>query len=153
MSAAKLKVTRSTISSSSAKSQFDMSMLLAVVLLVMALLQIVSFSAFSDWFSAIGYSNGSSYAILVIILEILGALGFVRLALPSIVRTVSRICAVLAAGFWFITSIRLVTDSMSQVSSSGFFGKYLTQAPSWWTVFEATLLMLWTLYALEATKQ
>ena len=154
MSAANLKVTRSTVSSPKSSGQFDMSMLLGVVFLVMALLQLVSFNSFKDWFSAVGYHHNTLWAVVVIIAEVVAALGFIRVALPPMASRLSRWCAILASGFWFIQTVKLVSDTAgTQVSNSGFFGKYLMQTPSWWTVLEATILLLWTLWALGLAKE
>ena len=148
MSAA-VKVKRSTVSSANIGQQLDMRMLLSVVFLVMALLQLISFSGFKDWFAAVGFSAPSAWAAVVVIVEIIAALGFVRLALPPMAKRLSWVCALLASGFWFFENVRLVSENMSpQLSSSGFFGKYLAQSPSWWTILEASILLLWALYAL-----
>lgn len=152
MSAANLKVTRSSASSSN--GQFDLGMLLGVVFLVMAVLQLVGYSSFKDWLATVGFSNMTTWAVFIIIFEVVAALGLIRIALPPMAAKLSRWCAILVAGFWFGENLRLVSDTASaQVNNSGFFGKYLIQTPSWWTILEVSIFLLWTLYALGIAEE
>lgn len=153
MSAA-VKVKRSKISNTNLGQQVDMSMLLAVVFLVMALLQLISFSAFRDWLSAAGFSATAAWAAVIVIVEVIAALGFVKLVLPPVAKMVSWISALAASGFWFYENLRLVSEgNTAHLASSGFFGKYLSQSPSWWTILEVSILLLWTLYAMQTVKE
>jgi hypothetical protein len=153
MSAANVKVSRSTVSNVRAGQQFDMGMLLGVVFLVMALLQLISFSSLKTWLLTIGFSGESAWATVIIIVEIVAALSLIRIALPSMARSLSWACAILAGGFWFVENLRLVSDNMAQVTNSGFFGKYLQQTPGWWTVIEAGIFLFWILYSLGLAKE
>ncbi|MBX4191126.1 hypothetical protein KW794_03485, partial [Candidatus Saccharibacteria bacterium] len=60
--------------------------------------------------------------------------------------------AVLVLGFWFVENLYLATSSGGQLPSSGFFGNYLNQQPSWWSILEATILLFWVVYAAELLK-
>jgi hypothetical protein len=61
--------------------------------------------------------------------------------------------AVLVSGFWFIENLFLVTsDTAKAAGNSGFFGKYLSQTPGWWTVVEVTIFLFWIVYAAELLK-
>ena len=151
MSAKGVSVKRSTVSKGT-NQRVDAVMLLGVVFLVMALLQVISFGSFKDWFAAVGFSSPATWAVVILLLEVIAGVGFLKIALPPMAKKVSRICAILASGFWFIENIRLVSDTTTQYTSSGFFGKYLSQTPGWWTVIEVTILLVWTIYALDATK-
>ena len=154
MSATSLKVSRSSVSDMSLGNQTNMGMLLGVLFLVMALLQLVGLSGLKDWLAAIGFTSEASWAAIIIIVEIIAALGFFKLALSPMVKTLTWACALVASGFWFIENVRLISvGTTSQLTSSGFFGKYLQQSPGWWTVIEVTILLFWTLYALGIDKE
>lgn len=150
--ATSLKVSRSKVGT--AGQEANMGMLLGVVFLLMALLQLVGFSGLKDWLSAIGFTSTATWAAIIVIVEIVASLGFFKLALPPVAKMASWAFAIVASGFWFVENIRLVSDGVaSNLTSSGFFGKYLQQSPSWWTVIEATVLVFWTLYALGLAKE
>jgi hypothetical protein len=131
-----------------------------VVLLVMALLQLLSFNVFTDNFSAVGYSNPNVLAAVVIFAELWAAFGFFRVRLSWAFRAVSNYLAVAVAVFWMFHAFRgvtqysdlqMVVDGKSAIVSN-FFGKYLTQPMGWWTVIEATVFLFVVLYAVEGIR-
>lgn len=127
---------------------------LAVLLLVMAILQLLGFSEFKDALTTLGMNNGTDgWAVVVVIAEVWGALSLIGVRMNGLFRAFGRMFAVFATGFWFIITLQTVSGIDMSVSNSAFFGKYLTQVPGWWTVIEATILMIWTIYVLEVTKQ
>ena len=133
--------------------QWNVSGLLGVVFVVMALLQVISFSDFKDWLSGIGIDSPAVCAVVIIIAELIAGIGFFKLRLSSFFRWVSGGLAILAVGFWFVENLRLVSDGMAgQLDNSGLFGRYLPQSPGWWTVLEVTILLFWVIYALTAMK-
>lgn len=133
--------------------QWNMSSLLGVVLLVMAVLQAIGFSAFKDWLGDAGFSANSFWAAVIIVAEVWGAIGFFKLKLNGVFRWASNLMALLVSGFWFIENLRLVSAGASaDLANSGLFGKYLPQHPGWWTVIEVTVLFFWVVYTLELAK-
>jgi len=151
--ATNLKVRRSTVSGSANNQAMNMGMLLGIVFAVMIILQLIGFSGFKDWLTAIGFTSASSWAVIIIIVEVLGALSFFKLALPPIAKMVSWAAALVTGLFWFVENIRLVSDGTgTQLTSSGFFGKYLQQSPGWWTVIEVSIFLFWILYSLGFEK-
>ena len=133
--------------------QWNMSSLLGVVLLVMALLQAIGFSAFKTWLADIGFSGESVWTVVIIVAEVWGALGFFKVRLNPVFRWASNLMALLAVGFWFIENLRLVSAGASaDLANSGLFGKYLPQHPGWWTVLEVSVLLFWTVYSLQLAK-
>ncbi len=128
--------------------------LLAVIFLVMAILQLAGFNDFKEVLSGLGLSSPGTWAVIVIIAEILAAIGFLRVKLNGLVRFFGGVFAVFAAGFWFVENLQAVASkAVGEVSNSGFFGKYLVQQPGWWTVVEASVLVFWVVYALRLSKQ
>lgn len=121
-----------------------------VVLIVMAICQIITFNDFTDVLTSLGLKSSNVWAAVVIVAELWGSAFFFKIRLSRLFRTVSAVAATLAAGFWFIVSIMVVTGaSGSSLSNSGYFGRYLAQGPGWWTVLEASVLLLWVLYNFE----
>lgn len=133
--------------------QWNMSSLLGIVLIVMAVLQIISFAAFKNWLGDVGFSGTAVWAAVIIIAELWGAAGFFKLKLNPVFRWASNLMAVLASGFWFVENLRLVSAGASaELANSGLFGRYLPQHPGWWTVIEVSILLLWVVYSLEVAK-
>ncbi len=127
---------------------------LAVLFLVMAVLQVASFTEFKGALHDLGLTRApEAWAIGLIVAEAWGALGLLSVKMHGLMRAVGRFGAVLAAGFWFIASLEAVTGMETAVGNMGYFGKYLSQTAGWWTVLEATIVMIWTVYALEITKR
>ena|SRR3989344_2637428 len=128
--------------------QWNLSAFVGIVLLVMAILQLISFNDFKDVLSGIGLSSSPAlWAALVLIAEVWGALSFFKIRLNYLGRTLGGFFALLASGFWFYQSLKLVSEGAAgQLPNSGFFGKYLHQSPGWWTVIEASLLLFLVLY-------
>ena len=125
----------------------------AAVLVVMAVLQIISFSKFENWLSSIGVGWQAGVAVILIIAELWGALSLLRVPLHAAIRFVGVGLAVLVIGFWFVENLYLVSNSpVGQLANSGYFGKYLSQSPGWWTVIEATVALFWVVYAAELVK-
>lgn len=127
--------------------------LLGVVLVVMAVLQAISFNDFKDWLSGIGLDSPAVWAVGLIVAEVLAAVSLFKLPLMNGARMFSGLLALLVAGFWFIQNLRLVSDGAAgQLTSSGLFGGYLEQSPGWWTVIEVTVLLLWAAYSVRLTS-
>lgn len=132
--------------------QWGITSLLGVVLVVMALLQAIGFGDFKDWLDSIGLGAPATWAVVIIVAELWAALSFFKLPLMNGFRMIGAWLAILVSGFWFIENLRLVSEGKAGVlASSGFFGKYLTQSPGWWTVIEVTVLLLWVVYSLRLT--
>jgi len=118
-----------------------------IILAVMAVLQIVSFADFRDLLDEMGLPGPTAWAVCAIVAELWGAVGFFKLRLSASFRLVSYTMAVLAAGFWFILNLQLVSNGMAaELDNSGFFGRFLAQQPGWWTVLEVTLLLWLVVY-------
>jgi hypothetical protein len=132
--------------------QWNLTSLLGVVLIVMAILQIIGFSDFKDWLDNVGFGSTTVWAVVLIIAEVWAALGFFKLKLMRGFRLISGWLAIFVAGFWFIENLRLVSEAKSgEVASSGFFGNFLNQSPGWWTVIEVMIFLFWVIYALRLT--
>jgi hypothetical protein len=131
--------------------EWNKMMLLGVVLIVVAVLQIVSFNDFENALSAMGLSGAAAWAGVLIFCELWAGISLFKVRLSRAFRMVGLSLAVLVGLFWFFQSIRVATSGLS-LTSMGFFGRFLTQAPSWWTVIEATVLLVWTLWAFSVSK-
>src|SRR3954465_8734849 len=99
----------------------------AAVLVVMAVLQIISFGKFKDWLDQIHIGAPAVVAVVIIIAELLGAISLLRVPMQGMLRYIGVSLAVLVSGFWFIENLYLVTSSLSHsLQNSGLFGKYLS---------------------------
>lgn len=133
--------------------QWNFVGLLGVVLIVMAVLQAISFNDFADWLNSIGLGAENVWAVGLIAAEVLAAVGLFKLPLMAGFRMFSGLLALLVAGFWFIQNLRLISDGAAgQLPSSGLFGGFLEQTPGWWTVIMVTVLLLWTAYSVRLTS-
>lgn len=132
--------------------QWNLLAVPAAVLAVMAILQIISFGGFNDWLVSVRIGWPTVMAIVIIVAEIAGALSLLRLPVSPMMRFLGLTLAVLVAGFWFVENLYLATSTGGQLPSSGLFGKYLNQQPSWWTVLEVSVLLYWVLYGAELLK-
>lgn len=132
--------------------EWNMVGILGVVLVVMAILQVIGFSDFKVWLNSIGLGSPATWAVALIVAEVLAAVGFFKLKVMKGLRVVSSVLALLVAGFWFVENLRLVAQANAgELTNSGFFGKYLHQSPGWWTVLEVTIFLFWTIYAVKLT--
>lgn len=133
--------------------QWGMVGIAGVVLIVAAICQILSFNDFSDVLSGFGLDGPNVWAAIIIVAELWGSATFFKIRLSNPFRMVSAFAALLASGFWFIMNLSLVSDGLgTTVQNSGYFGRFLAQNPGWWTVIEATVLLLWVLYSLELMR-
>lgn len=133
--------------------QWAATSVLGVILIVMAILQLIGFSGFRDWLDSVGFGAPAVWAVIIPLAELWAAAGLFRLRLPAAARTVSAWLAILVGGFWFIETLRLVSEgAVGQLTNSGLFGQYLSQSPGWWTVVEVTALLFWVVYSLKLTK-
>jgi len=135
--------------------QWQLSTLVGVVFLVMALLQVIGFSDFKNALDGIGLSSSPTlWAVLIIVVEVWGSLSFFKIRLNNLGRTLSNWFALLVSGFWFYETLKLVSEGAAgQLPNSGFFGKYLQQSPGWWTVVEASALLAFVLYLKSAAAK
>lgn len=125
----------------------------AVVLAVMAILQIISFGKFKDWLDGIRVGWPAAVAVVIIIAELWGALSLLQFNMNRMMRFIGLSMAVLVTGFWFIENLQVASSGgAGQLPSSGLFGKYLTQSPGWWTILEVSILLFWVVYAAELLK-
>jgi len=125
----------------------------AIALAVMAVLQIISFGKFKDWLDSIRVGWPAAVAVVLIIAELWGAASLLQLNWNRMVRFIGLTLAVLVSGFWFIENLQLAANGgAGQLPNSGFFGKYLTQSPGWWTILEVSILLFWVIYAAELLK-
>jgi hypothetical protein len=132
--------------------QQNITGLLGVILLVAAILQAISFGDFRDWLDSIGLGAPVAWAVGLIIAEIWAAIGLFKLPLMNGFKAISAWLAILVAGFWFIQNLRLVSEgASSQLTNSGFFGRFLAQSPGWWTVIEVSIVLFWMVYSLKLT--
>ncbi len=125
--------------------------LLGIVLLVMAACQLVTFTDFKTTLETIGLGGPAVWAVALIIAEVWAAATFFKVRLSSAFRLVGGLLAILAAGFWFIENLHMISGGAT-FANSGYFGRYLAQTPGWWTVLEVTVLLFWTVYAVNLTK-
>jgi hypothetical protein len=134
-------------------TQWNIAGFTGVILIVMAVLQLIGFGDFKDWLASMGLDAPAVWAVGLILAELIGALAFFKLPILSGMRLLSGALAVLVAGFWFVQNLRLVSDGASnQLASSGYFGKFLNQAPGWWTVIEATAFLALVVYCVSLTS-
>jgi len=84
---------------------------------------------------------------------VLAAIGLFKIGLSYVARVITATAVVLTSSFWFIETIRLINGSyVDTLKSSGYFGRFLQQAPGWWTIVEATILLAWSMYAVNLFK-
>jgi hypothetical protein len=122
----------------------------ALILLLMAITQLISFSDFTDLLESMGFAGPTAWAVGIIVAELWGAAGFFKWRLSMAFRNVSNVMAVLAAGFWFVNNLQLVASgAATKLENSGFFGKYVAQQPSWWTVIEVSILLFWVVSSVK----
>lgn len=134
-------------------ASWNMLAIPAAVLFVMAVLQIISFGKFKDFLDNIKVGWPVVVAIVLIVAEIWGALSLLRVPMSAMLRFFGVVLGVLVVGFWFIENLFLVTsETAHSLGNSGYFGKYLSQTPGWWTVLEVTILLFWVLYSAELLK-
>lgn len=127
---------------------------LVILFLVMAVLQLASFNEFKAALESLGLNNGTdAWAVVVVIAEVWAALGLVAIRMNGLLRAAGRMFAVFASGFWLVLTLQAVVGTDEQVANNAFFGKYLTHQPGWLTVVGVSLVMYWTVWALEATKR
>jgi hypothetical protein len=125
----------------------------AIVLAVMAVLQIASFGKFKDWLDEIRVGWPAVVAVVVIVAELWGAVSLLQINMNRMMRFAGVSLAVLVSGFWFIENLQVAANGgAGQLPNSGLFGKYLTQSPGWWTIVEVSLLLFWVVYAAELLK-
>jgi hypothetical protein len=125
----------------------------AVVLAVMAILQIISFGRFKDWLTEIRIGWPAVVAVVIILAELWGALSLLQLNMSRMLRFLGVSLAVLVSGFWFVENLQIASSGgAGQLPSSGLFGKYLNQSPGWWTILEVSILLFWVVYAAELLK-
>jgi hypothetical protein len=127
--------------------EWGLSSLLGLVLIVMAVLQLVSFSDFKDLLDKMGLPGAGAWAICIILAELWGAIGFFKLPMSRLFRLASYTLAVAVSGFWFVQNLQLISNGIGQqLDNSGFFGRFLAQQPGWWTALEVSVLLFATVY-------
>lgn len=126
--------------------------LLGLVFLVMGLLQLISFEDFRDALTAMGVEPSGTWAAAVIFAEFFAAAGLFKLRLSYLFRAFSGSLAMLASGFWFVTIAQAISGGLENLPNTGLFGRFLTQSPGWWTLIQATLLVLFSMYAVALTR-
>lgn len=141
--------------------QWSWMALIGLVLIVMAVLQLISFEDFSGTLAAEDLSPPKLWAAVIVGAEFWAAASFFKLRLSPAFRAVSRFWAVLVALFWFIEPMRIwaqsseaqvLLDGRYKQAGMGFFGKFLYQTPGWWPVVEASLFLIAVLTALEISR-
>jgi hypothetical protein len=121
--------------------------ILGAIFLAMAILQLISFADFTDILGAMGLPGPTAWAVCIILAELWGAAGFFKWRLSVGFRLVSYTMAVVAAGFWFVENLQLLSNGVGQtLDNSGFFGRFLAQQPGWWTVVEVSVFLFAVLY-------
>lgn len=125
---------------------------LGSLLILMALLQLVSFTDFRDTLKALGLSASSAWAAGIIFAELFGAAGFFKIRYSYFFRVFSGGLALLAAGFWFLVVAQALSTGRETVGSSALFGGFLNQKPGWWTIIEVTALLFLTVFAVALTR-
>lgn len=124
-----------------------------IVLVVMAILQLISFNDFRDTLRPMGLGVPTVWAVCIILAELWGAASFFRIRLSIGFRAVSNFLAGLVAVFWFVDNVQLTSTGAAQMQNSDFFGRFLAQSPGWWTVLEATVLLFWVVYELALLRE
>jgi len=136
-------------------NQWYLSSIVGIVLIAAAFLQIFSFQDFSNNFSDMGLSSANWWAGAVLLAEIWGAASFFKIRLSWLFRKFSNFFAIAVAGFWFFESVRqaaMAPDELSPLDTMNYFGRFLAQAPGWWSVIEITAFSFLVLYALEMLR-
>ncbi|HET9721803.1 MAG TPA: hypothetical protein VFP32_02125 [Candidatus Saccharimonadales bacterium] len=148
-----MSATRTTETPSLNKNQWNVLVVPAIVLFVMAILQLISFNSFKNWLNDVEIGWSTLVAIVVIIAELWGAASLLRVGMSRTLRRWGVAVAILVSGFWFVETMRLVSGGTAgQLPNSGYFGKYLTQTPGWLTAIEVSILLLWVVYSAELLR-
>lgn len=126
--------------------------LLGAVFLVMGVLQLISFEDSRDALTSMGVEPSGTWAAAVIFAELFAAAGLFKLRLSYLFRVFSGSLALLASGFWFVTISQAIAGGLDNLQSTGLFGRFLTQSPGWWTLIQATMLVLFSMYAVALTR-
>src|SRR4051794_5841569 len=82
----------------------------AVVLAVMAILQIISFGKFKDWLDQIRVGWPAVVAVVIIVAELWGALSLLQLNMNRLLRFLGVSLAVLVSGFWFVENLQIASS-------------------------------------------
>lgn len=127
--------------------QWNMTGLLGVLLLVAAILQLIGFRDFADWLNSVGLTSENIWAVIIIIAEVWAAISMFKLRLIPWFRTLGVYLAILVSGFWFVENVRLISDGRTDLTSSGYFSKFLEISPGWWSVVGVTIVVFWAIYS------
>ncbi len=133
------------------QNQWNVAGTLSVVLVVMGICQAVSFSSFKRVLTGLGLDAPTAWAIALILAEVWAATAFYRIKLDPRFRLAGLGLALAIAGFWFVLNVQAVSNDL-RIPNSGFFGRYIAQAPSGWTLLEASLFLGATLYIVDMIK-
>jgi len=127
--------------------------LLGLVFLAMAVGQLIGFNEFEVVLTVGGISSAATVATLLILAELLAAVGFLNLRISHLLRVLSAVSAVAVSGFWFLYNLKLISEGLAGLMPNiGFFGEFLAQSPGWWTTIETTVLVFWVLYSLNLMR-
>ncbi len=133
--------------------QWILSSVLGLVLVVMAVLQLVGFGDFKDTLDTMGLPAATVWGVAVILAELWGAVSFFKLRLSALFRRVGMSLAILVSGFWFVHNLQLISTGDTKVKSSALFGKFMEQAPGWWSAIEVTVLLFAVIYICETVQE
>lgn len=136
--------------------QWYLSSLAGTIFIVAAFLQIISFQDFCNNLDTAGLSSANWWGGAIVFTELWAAAGFFKIRLSWLFRKFSNFFAVAVTGFWFFESVRqaaMAPDEVSPLGTMDYFGRFLAQAPGWWTVIEITAFSFLVLYALEILRE
>jgi hypothetical protein len=133
--------------------QWLISQTLGVILLVMAVAQLMSFSKFADSLTALDFSIAKAGAAAILFFEFWAAISFLKLKQSRGFRTAGNCFAIIVALFWFIDACRAAAESAEgSAMGTNFFGNYLSMSAGWNAVIEATVFAALVGYTLVAIR-
>ena len=105
------------------QTSWNMLAVPAVVLAVMAVLQIISFGKFKDWLDEVRVGWPAIVAVVVILAELWAAASLLQINMSRMVRFTGVCLGVLVSGFWFIENLQIASGGgAGQLPSHGICG-------------------------------
>jgi hypothetical protein len=136
------------------KDVIKMTRIYAVVLIIFALCQIITFEKFLTLFQSFGLPGGTPFshflATFIIITELFALPFLLRVRLSPLARYISMLSGLLVAVLWLYVSL-FVLSSVNAVTNIGFLGTVASLLPGWWSVLISVafgLLAIWSVWGM-----
>jgi glucan phosphoethanolaminetransferase (alkaline phosphatase superfamily) len=132
------------------KDVLKMSRVYAVLLIVMAVCQILTFSQFINQFDSFGFPGGHPFshllAALIVTSELLALPFLLRARMSPLARYISLVSGWVVGLLWIYVTLFLLT-TINSVMNIGFLGALVNLIPGWWAVFISVAFVLLAAWA------